>query len=85
MAAVRRGVSEDPPLQEQIVHVLRDADDDAASVEAIRGMLAQEEGVRPATEDVREKARALVDEGRAEVVTETGVDGPRYRLVETEY
>lgn len=84
MRAVRRGVSEDPPLEERIVHVLREAPDDDATPETIQGLLAREEGIRPAEEDVRDKTRELVDEGRVEEVASTG-EGRRFRLVDADY
>lgn len=77
-------MSEDEPLKERIVDVLREAPDEDASTETIRGLLAREEGVRPAKEDVREKTRELLEEDRVEVVASTG-EGRSYRLVDTDY
>lgn len=77
-------MSEDPPLEERIVDALREAPDDDATPETIRGLLAQEEGVRPAMEDVREKTRELIEEDRVEVVASTG-EGRRYKLVDDDY
>lgn len=84
MGAVRRSVTDEEPLKERIVDVLREAPDDDATPETIRGLLASEEGVRPAVEDVRDETRELVEEGRVEEVASTG-EGRRYELVDADY
>lgn len=80
----RPDVSEEPPLKERIVEVLATAPDDDASVATVRGLLAREEGVRPAFEDLQDEMSQLLDEGRVEVVRGEG-DDPRYRLVDDGY
>ena len=77
-------MSEEEPLKEQIVDAFRDAPDDEATVETVRGLLASEEGVRPAEEDVRDELGMLIEEDRVEEVSSTG-EGTRYRLVEAGY
>lgn len=76
-------MSDEPPLQERIVGVLRDAPDESASTATIVGRLEREEGISPAPEDVEDAVQELLDEDRVEVAVAEG--GPRYRLVDEGY